>query len=40
MAFEGGQTSQALTALGLPPQRAEQLVTAEIAAAQARKAAN
>jgi hypothetical protein len=40
VAFEGGQTSQALTALGLPPQRAEQLVTAEIAAAQARKAAN
>ncbi len=38
--FEGGAASDALTALGLPPQRAEQLVNAEIAAIQARKAAN
>jgi ATP-dependent Clp protease ATP-binding subunit ClpA len=38
--FEGGPTSQALTALGLPPQRAEQLVTAELEAFQNRKAAN
>ena len=38
--FEGGPASEALTGLGLPPQRAEQLVTAEIAAFQARKAAN
>jgi ATP-dependent Clp protease ATP-binding subunit ClpA len=38
--FEGGQASEALTALGLSPQRAEQLVNAEIAAFQARKAAN
>jgi ClpA/ClpB-like protein len=39
-AFEGGQASEALTALGLSPQRAEELVKAEIAAFQARKAAN
>jgi hypothetical protein len=38
--FAGGAASDALTALGLSPQRAEQLVTAEIAAFQARKAAN
>jgi ATP-dependent Clp protease ATP-binding subunit ClpA len=38
--FEGGPASEALTGLGLPPQRAEQLVTAELAAYQARKAAN
>jgi ATP-dependent Clp protease ATP-binding subunit ClpA len=36
--FEGGQASEAMARLGLPPQRAEQLVNAEIAAAQARKA--
>ena len=40
VAFGDGPTSEALTALGLSPQRAEQLVTAEIAAIQARKAAN
>jgi ATP-dependent Clp protease ATP-binding subunit ClpA len=38
--FEGGPASEALTALGLSPQRAEQLITAELAAFQARKAAN
>jgi hypothetical protein len=38
--FEGGQASEALAALGLSPQRAEQLVNAEIAAFQARRAAN
>ncbi len=38
--FEGGQAGEALAALGLPPQRAEELVNAEIAAFQARKAAN
>jgi Clp amino terminal domain, pathogenicity island component len=40
VAFEGGAASSALTAAGLSPQRAEQLITAEIAAAQARKATN
>jgi ATP-dependent Clp protease ATP-binding subunit ClpA len=40
VAFEGGPASEALTAIGLPPQRAEQLVAAEIAAVQARKASN
>jgi len=38
--FEGGEASDALTALGLSPQRVEQLVNAEIAAHQARKRAN
>ena len=38
--FEGGRVSDALTALGLPPQRAEQLIAAGIEALQARKAAN
>jgi Clp amino terminal domain, pathogenicity island component len=38
--FDGGAASAALAALGLSPQRAEQLVTAEIAAIQARKTAN
>ena len=38
--FAGGEASEALTGLGLPPQRAEQLVAAELAAIQARKAAN
>jgi ATP-dependent Clp protease ATP-binding subunit ClpA len=38
--FEGGQASEALAALGLSPQRAEQLVNAEIAAFQARRKAN
>jgi Clp amino terminal domain, pathogenicity island component len=37
---EGGPASAALAGLGLTPQRAEQLVTAEIAAFQARKKAN
>ena len=35
--FEGGPVTDAFTGLGLPPQRAEQLITAEIAAFQARK---
>jgi hypothetical protein len=38
--FEGGAASIALAAAGLSPQRAEQLIVAEIAAVQARKAAN
>ena len=38
--FEAGPASDALTAIGLSPQRAEELVTAEIAAFQARKEAN
>jgi hypothetical protein len=38
--FEGGAVSDALTALGLSPQRAEQLVAAELAAIQARKRTN
>jgi hypothetical protein len=38
--FEGGPASKALAGLGLSPQRAEQLVNAEIAAFQARKKAN
>jgi hypothetical protein len=33
--FSGGPAAEALTALGLPPQRAEQLVTAELTAYQA-----
>ena len=33
--FNGGPAAEALTALGLPPQRAEQLVTAELTAYQA-----
>jgi len=36
----GGPVTGAFTSLGLPPERAEQLVTAEIADYQARKAAN
>jgi hypothetical protein len=40
VAFEGDPASQALTALGLSPQRAEQLITAELAAFQARKEGN
>ncbi len=40
VAFDGEAASAALAALGLTPQRAEQLVDAEIAAVQARKAAN
>jgi Clp amino terminal domain, pathogenicity island component len=40
VAFGGGPVGDALAAIGLSPQRAEQLVTAEIAAVQARKAAN
>jgi ATP-dependent Clp protease ATP-binding subunit ClpA len=35
----GGPVTEALSALGLPPQRAEQLVAAEIAAFQARRSA-
>ena len=38
--FTGGPASSALTSLGLSPQRAEQLITAELTAAQARKSAN
>jgi ATP-dependent Clp protease ATP-binding subunit ClpA len=38
--FEGDAASDALTALGLSPQRAEQLVASELAAIQSRKAAN
>jgi hypothetical protein len=38
--FDGGPAGAALTGLGLSPQRAEQLVAAELAAVQARKAAN
>ncbi len=38
--FEGGAAGDALTALGLSPQRAEQLVAAELAAVQARKRTN
>jgi hypothetical protein len=38
--FAGGPVTDALTGLGLPPQRAEQLIAAELAAFQARKAAN
>jgi ATP-dependent Clp protease ATP-binding subunit ClpA len=40
VAVKGGPASEALTGLGLPAQRAEQLVVAELAAIQARKAAN
>ena len=36
----GGPVTDALTGLGLAPQRAEELINAEIAAYQARKAAN
>jgi Clp amino terminal domain, pathogenicity island component len=36
----GGPVTDALTGLGLPPERAEELVTAEIADFQARKEAN
>jgi hypothetical protein len=38
--FAGGPVTDAFTGLGLPPQRAEQLVAAELAAFQARKAPN
>jgi hypothetical protein len=38
--FEAGPASDALTAIGLSPQRAEELVTAEIADFQARKEEN
>ena len=38
--FTGGPVTDALTALGLAPQRAEELINAEIAAYQSRKAAN
>jgi hypothetical protein len=37
--FAGGPTTEALSALGLSPQRAEQLLAAEIAAFQARRSA-
>jgi len=40
VAFEPGPASDALTAIGLSPQRAEELVTAEITDFQARKEAN
>ncbi len=40
LVYAGGPASDAFTSLGLPPQRAEQFVTAEISAARARKAAN
>jgi hypothetical protein len=40
VAFEAGPVADALTAAGLSPQRAEELVTAEISAIQARKKAN
>jgi Clp amino terminal domain, pathogenicity island component len=36
----GGPVTDAFTGLGLPPERAEELITAEIAAFQARKEAN
>jgi hypothetical protein len=36
----GGPVSDAFTGLGLPAERAEELITAEIAAFQARKEAN
>jgi ATP-dependent Clp protease ATP-binding subunit ClpA len=36
----GGPVTDAFSVLGLPPERAEELITAEIADAQARKAAN
>ena len=35
-----GPVTDAFTTLGLPPERAEELITAEIAAFQARKEAN
>jgi hypothetical protein len=38
--FEGGPASGALTALGLSPQRAEQLIATELDSTRARKAAN
>jgi hypothetical protein len=38
--FAGGPVTDAFTGLGLPPQRAEQLITAELAAFHARRAAN
>ena len=38
--FAGGPATDALSALGLSPQRAEQLVAAEIAAFQARRSAS
>jgi len=38
--FAGGPVTDAFTGLGMTPQRGEQLITAEIAALQARKAAN
>ena len=38
--FAGGPVTDAFTGLGLPPQRAEQLIAVELAACQARKSAN
>ena len=37
--FAGGPVTDAFTGLGLPPQRAEELITAELAAVQARRGA-
>ncbi len=37
MLFAGGPVTEAFTALGLSPQRAGQLIAAEIAAFQARR---
>ncbi len=39
LVFAGGPATEALSALGLPPQRAEQLIAAEIAAFRARREA-
>ncbi len=36
----GGPVTDALTGLGLPPERAEELITAELAGFKARKEAN
>jgi hypothetical protein len=38
--FAGGPVTEAFTSLGLPPQRAEELIAAELAAWQARKEAS
>ncbi len=40
MVSAAGQVTEALAGLGLTPERAEQLITAELADYQARKAAN
>ena len=40
LVYAGGPASDALTGLGLSPQRLEHFINAEISAYQARKAAN